>query len=137
MVDNANVFLRANKNLSEEDILMMSPLQLAYLGDAVHELYTRTYLASRDASVNSLHKEASGFVKAEAQAQILSQIEESLTEEEKRIVKRGRNAKSHTSPKNVDIRDYKNATGFEALLGYLYIRGRDSRLEEIFNLIEA
>lgn len=130
-----NVFRSVNKSLSGEDILMLSPLQLAYLGDAVYELLIRTYLLSNDLNVNELHKETTKYVKAKGQAEIIHRIEESLNEVEKSYVKKGRNAKSHSSPKNADLVDYKYATGLECLFGYLYLTGQDRRIEEIFQKI--
>ena len=124
-----------NKDLTEEDMLMLGPLQLAYIGDAVFELMVRTYILERDLSVSQLHKASTKYVKAGGQSEIYHLIEAFLTEEEKTIVRRGRNAKSHTSPKNADMIDYKYATGFEALMGYLYITNKSQRLSEIFNII--
>lgn len=130
-----NIFRQVNKDLSEEDILMLSPLQLAYVGDAVYELLVRTYLLSRDASVNKLHKMTTKYVKAKGQADVLNSIMDLLTDKELAIVKKGRNAKTHTSPKNADLIDYKYATGFEALMGYLYLKKQYSRIYDIFNNI--
>ena len=119
------------------DVRQLSPLQLAYIGDAVYELLVRTYLISeKNVSVHELHKEAIKYVKAKAQKEILFSIKESLTEEEWNVVKRGRNAKSGTVPKNADLQDYKYATGFEALIGFLYLLNRYDRVKEIFNMIK-
>lgn len=130
-----NVFRRSNTNLTGEDILMLSPLQLAYVGDAVYELLIRTFLLKQNLSVNQLHKAATKYVKAEGQSEIIHNLEDVLSETEKKIVKRGRNAKTKTSPKNADIIDYKYATGFEALFGYLYLMGEDKRIGELFQEI--
>lgn len=130
-----NIFKIINNKLTEEDIMMLGPLQLAYIGDAIFELMVRTYLLERDISVSELHKASTKYVKAKGQSEIYHLIEDILTEEEKAIVKRGRNTKSHTSPKNTDIIDYKYATGFEALMGYLYITNKSFRIFEIFNTI--
>lgn len=110
----------------------VSPLYLAYIGDAVYELYIRTMIA-KDANipVSKLHKTATSYVKAKAQSDTVHALMEFLTEEEIKIFKRGRNAKSATSAKNADIVDYRHATGFEALLGYLYFKKDFIRLEEI------
>ena len=103
----------------------LSPLQLAYIGDAVYELLVRQYLISiKNISVHELHVESIKYVKAKAQRNILFSIEDKLTEEEWNVVKRGRNAKSGTIPKNADLQDYKYATGFEALIGFLYLLKR-------------
>lgn len=115
---------------------MLSPLQLAYIGDAVYEVLIRTYLIENmNVSVNELHVEAIKFVKAKAQADIIHSLEDYLTEEEWSIVKRGRNAKSHTVPKNANISDYRYATGFEALIGYLYLIDNKERIYELFEKI--
>ena len=125
-----------NNKWDKKDVNMLSPLQLAYIGDAVYELLVRTYLLSENnISVNDLHKRAVKFVKAKSQAEIVFSLEEKLSEEEWRIVKRGRNAKSGSVPKNADITDYKYATGFEALIGYLYLLGEWNRIIELFNMI--
>lgn len=111
-----------------------SPLVLAYIGDAVYELYIRTFLVSKgNMPVHKLHKQATRYVKAKAQSDIIHGIEDQLTEEELIIFKRGRNAKSGTVPKNADITDYRHATGFEALLGYLYLNGKMERLMKLMD----
>lgn len=135
MMEEENIFRQVNKTLSEEDILMLAPLQLAYIGDAVYELLIRTYLLRRDISVNKLHRTTTRYVKAKAQADIVNSIKDTLTEREAAVVKKGRNAKSHTSPKNADLIDYKYATGFEALIGYLYLKKDYGRIDEIFTSI--
>lgn len=110
-----------------------SPLALAFIGDAVYEVYIRTYILSKgNMPPHKLHILASNFVKAKSQATIMHGISEYLTEEELEIARRGRNAKSGTIPKNADITDYKNATGLESLFGYLYLSGNMSRLKELF-----
>lgn len=130
-----SIFRKVNTRLTGEDIAMLSPLQLAYIGDAVYELLVRTYLLSRDLSVNELHKGATKYVRAGAQANIVHSLEEILTEKEINIVKKGRNAKTNTSPKNADMIDYKYATGFEALFGYLYLKSEEDRIYELFEKI--
>lgn len=135
IMESSDIFREANKKLNEEDMLMLSPLQFAYIGDAVYELLIRTYLLDRDISVNRLHKMTTKYVKAEAQSNILNSIMDILNEKELAIVKRGRNTKSHTSPKNAEIIDYKYATGFEALLGYLYLKREYTRIDTIFDNI--
>lgn len=119
-------------NINPKEI---SPLSLAYIGDAVYEVYIRSYIM-RDANmpVNKLHKAATSFVKAKAQSDIIMALSDRLTEEETAVYKRGRNAHSYTSAKNADIVDYRRATGFEALIGYLYLSGEKARLEEIIDL---
>lgn len=135
IMEGKNIFREVNRDLDEEDILMLSPLQLAYIGDAVYEILVRTYLLGRDISVNKLHKLTTKYVKAKSQSDIVNAIKSILTEKEIIVVKKGRNAKSYTSPKNVKLIDYKYATGFEALLGYLYLKKEYTRIEEIFNSI--
>ena len=118
----------------DKNVLMQySPLVLAYMGDAVYEVFIRTQLVvgSGSISVNTLHHKSTGFVKARAQSETLRKIADLLTPEEKDIVRRGRNAKSNTIPKNTDIEEYKHATGFETLIGYLYLSGETGRLLEI------
>lgn len=130
-----DVFKNMNKKLTAREASMLSPLQLAYIGDAVYELFIRTYLLERDLPVHELHKEAIKYVKAKAQSDIVHELEDELTEEEKAIVKRGRNAKTYSSPKNADLIDYKYATGFESLIGFLYLTGRQERMMELFQKI--
>jgi ribonuclease-3 family protein len=127
-----NIFRSANKKLSGEDIMMLSPLQLAYIGDSVYELLIRTYLFDKNSNVNQLHKATIKYVKAKAQSELIHRVEGILTEEEKSYVKKGRNTKTNSSPKNADLLDYKYATGFECLFGYLYLSNQDERLAEIF-----
>lgn len=130
-----NIFRKTNKELTREDIMMMGPLQLAYVGDACYELMVRTYLLDKNLSVNRLHRETINYVKADAQAKIVHKLDSILSEKEKDIVRKGRNTKTNSNPKNVDLIDYKYATGFEALMGYLYLSKQDDRLEEIFSFI--
>lgn len=110
---------------------------LAYIGDAVYEVYVRDYLLHKGLTkVNALHKEAKQYVSAKAQSSIMARLIESelLTTEELMVFKRGRNAKSHTSAKNTDVLTYKVSTGFEALLGYLYMSKQSDRLNELMAL---
>lgn len=119
--------------MDKSELITLSPLVLAYLGDTVYESYIREHLIRQNnqRKVNDLHKLAIKYVKAKAQADIIHEIEKDLTDEERRIYKRGRNQKSNTSPKNADIIDYKHATGFEALIGYLYLNNESDRLKYI------
>lgn len=130
-----NLFRNVNKNLSGEDITMLSPLQLAYIGDAVYELFVRTHLLRKEVPVKKLHKETIQYVKAKSQSDIVHALENSLTEEEKNLVRRGRNTKTNSMPKNAQVIDYKYATGFESLIGYLYLTGQDKRMVELFDKI--
>ena len=109
-----------------------SPLALAYIGDGVYEVFIRTYVINKgNRQVNKMHRASRELVKASTQSKIYHIIEPMLTEDEKVILKRGRNAKSASSPKNGDISEYRHATGVEALIGYLYIDGNISRIEEL------
>ena len=120
--------------LDQESLRMMAPLQLAYIGDSVYELFVRTMILSKDENVNKLHKKAIKYVKANAQAQTLKKLEELLTDDEKSIVRRGRNAKINTLPKNTELSVYKRATGFESLLGFLFLSKNDKRLIELLEI---
>ena len=121
---------------SETDINLLSPLTWAYVGDSVYELLIRTHLVNKTKlKPHSLHIEAIKYVKAKSQADILKKLEEYLTEEEKDIVRRGRNAENHHLPKNANVEEYMYSTAFEALIGYLYLCKKDDRLKEIFDLI--
>ncbi len=117
---------------TSEKINLLNPLKLAYLGDVVYEVYIRNYILNKcGGNVNELHKASTKLVKAGAQAHIIHTLENELTQEEWNIVKRGRNQKSNSVPKNARLTDYKYATGFEALIGYLYLLKRHGRVEEI------
>lgn len=112
-----------------------SSLALAHIGDAVFEVLVRlTVLTDGNAPVNKLHKKARDMVNAKAQAELYYRIKDALTEEEKGVFRRGRNAKSFTVPKNADLMDYRHATGLEALFGYLYLEGEKKRAVELFKL---
>ncbi len=116
------------------DYKEMSPLTLAYIGDAVYELIIRSCLVKqRERQVNKYHKLCSSLVNAEAQKKLIMKVMNTLTDEETAVFKRGRNAKSASMPKNASPSDYRNATGFEALCGYLYLSGRLPRLLEIIS----
>lgn len=109
-----------------------NPLVLAFLGDATYAHCVRYHLIARGlVKPNQLHKAANRYVSAKAQANILMNLMPELSEEEVSIVKRGRNAKSGSSAKNADIIDYRHATAFEALIGYLYLNGKEERIAEI------
>lgn len=111
-----------------------NPLALAYIGDTVYDLFIRTkVLEQGNRHVTQMHKMAVSFVNAHSQCVSIRAIEDILTEEELRVLKWGRNAKSNTVPKNADVADYRMATGFETLLGFLYLSDRTDRLETIMN----
>ncbi len=110
-----------------------SALNLAYLGDAVFELYARTYLLSEgNAPTGKINVRAKDIVSAKAQSDMYFKIYDMLTDEEKAVIRRGRNAKTYTRAKNTDLISYRHATGLEALFGYLYLKGSTERLEILF-----
>ena len=126
-------FIKREKDIN--DAKLLSPLVWAYVGDSVYELFVRTKLTNKsNAKPHKLHIESIKYVKAKAQADILKRIQDKLTEEEKDIVRRGRNTENHHVAKNANIADYSQSTGFEALIGYLYLTKQDERLEEILNM---
>lgn len=115
--------------LQDVDVCTYSPLVLAYIGDAVYELLIRTRVINQGSmQVNKMHKKSASLVKAETQANLIKVLQEELTQEELAVYKRGRNAKSVTTAKHATMIDYRMATGFEALVGYLYLTGRMDRL---------
>lgn len=118
--------------LKAGEVRMLNPLALAYIGDGVHELLVRTYVISKyKGSIHNQNQRVVKMIKATAQSAALRQMEHLLTEEEMTIVKRGRNAKSLTVPKNTPVGEYRLATGFEALLGYLFLNDEKARLTQI------
>lgn len=120
------------------DLFTINVITLAYLGDAVYEVYVRNYLIDTGVALgDDLQKEAIKYVSAKSQSRILTRLidDNVLTDEEKDIVKRGRNYKRNTHPKNTDIITYKLSTGFEALIGYLYLSKQSDRLNEIMTII--
>lgn len=123
------------REFTEKEARLLNPLQLALVGDGVYELFIRNYILSEniELTAHKIHVKAIGYVKAKSQAVIMHEIEDKLTEDESYIYKRGRNAKSATVPKNADVRDYRMATGFEALIGYLHLIGNYERLNYIMN----
>lgn len=124
--------IKKQMELNEIDIVNYSPLTLAYIGDAVYELVIRTMVVDEaNRSVNKLHKESAALVKADAQARMIMALADELDENEMAVYKRGRNAKSYTKAKNATYSDYRNATGFEALMGYLYLSEKSDRMIEL------
>ena len=117
------------------DVNQMSPLVWAYIGDSVYEQFIRNYLVTNTKfKPHKLHIEATKFVKASAQANILQKLENILTEEEKEIVRRTRNTENHHVAKNASIKDYMYATAFEGLIGYLHLTKQNERLNELLEL---
>lgn len=126
--------IRKSFELKEVDIRTYSPLTLAYIGDAVYDLIIRTVLVGRgNESTNRLHHKASSYVRAKTQSGMAEALLPCLTQEELTVYKRGKNAKPHTIAKNATLPDYHKATGFEALMGYLYLLGRTERILELVN----
>ncbi len=115
---------------------LYSPLVLAYIGDAVYEVYVRSRIICEhsDMPPNKLHGLSIKHVKAQAQSNAMKIIEPLLDDKEEAIYKRGRNSKSATTPKNADVTEYRRATGLEALFGYLYIENRQERLYELMEI---
>lgn len=115
----------------------ISPALLAYIGDAVFELYVRGLLVAKSGgNIDGIHHQAVESVKAEAQAKMLRSLDDFLTEAELDVVRRGRNSKCGHVPKNASVIDYRYSTGFECLIGYLYLGGNTGRLDEIFRQLE-
>ncbi|MGY3765700.1 Mini-ribonuclease 3 [Vagococcus vulneris] len=117
----------------EKDYTLLSGLTLAYIGDAVYEVYIRDFLIrTGQTRPNQLHRLATNYVSAKAQHFIIENMmaDDFLTEEEIKVYKRGRNAKSHTSAKNTSVFIYRSSTGFEALVGFLHLTGQKERLDE-------
>ena len=126
-------FIKITK--TPEEINLLSPLTWAYIGDCVYELYIRTNLVNTTKlKPHAMHVKAIQKVKAKSQAETLKKIYENLTEEEKDIVRRGRNAESHHLPKNSNVQEYRYATAFESLIGYLYLTNKIDRLKEILEM---
>lgn len=130
---NIEDFIKIEKD--ETEINQLSPLVWAYVGDCVYELYIRTYLVDNTKlNPHKLHIEAIKYVKAGAQCKTLSSIMDVLTEEEKDIVRRGRNTQNHHLPKNSNVQEYMYSTAFEALIGYLYLTKKYERVKEIIEV---
>ena len=127
--------IRENFECKGQDIRNYSPLALAYMGDCVYELIIRTVIVEKgNKQPQKLHREAAGFSKAGTQSAIYKALLDEVSEEEADILKRGRNAHSHSKAKNATLGEYKNATALEALFGYLYLTGRMERVLELLKL---
>ncbi len=134
MEDSFN-YLEAQFGLPDQDIRSYSPLTLAYIGDAIYDLYIRTIIVRQgNAQANKLHKKASALVKAGTQAELVNILEPVFTPEEEAVFKRGRNAKSYTTAKNATMGEYRRATGFEAVLGYLYLTKQYNRIIDLIKI---
>lgn len=121
-------YIREQFGLKKKDIRTYSPLTLAYIGDGIFDLIIRTVVVDKgNTSPNELHRHTSSIVKAHTQALMVEALEKELTPEEYDVYRRGRNAKSVTTAKNASVADYRKATGFEALMGYLYLEDKFER----------
>ena len=129
-----NSYLNEKFNIEQKDIRTYSPLTLAYIGDSIFDLVIRSILVNKgNTPVNKLHQRASQIVKAPTQAAMVLAMMDELTEEEKEWYRRGRNSKPHTKAKNASTMDYLEATGFEAVMGYLYLKGDMERICSLVN----
>lgn len=125
-------YIRECFGVKEVDIRTYSPLALAYIGDGIFDLVVRSVVVGRgNTRASQLHRRTSEVVKAHTQAEMIRVLEPMLSEEEAEVYRRGRNAKSPTMAKNATMSDYRNATGFEALMGYLYLSDRFDRILEL------
>lgn len=127
-------YMREVFGMQEVDIREYSPLTLAYIGDSIYDLIIKSLVINEgNKQVQKLHQETSSLVQASAQSKMMRTLQEILTEEEHAIYKRGRNAKSVSPAKNQSITDYRRATGFEALMGYLYLK---KDMKRLINLVK-
>lgn len=134
-MDESLTYLKELFQVEDRDVRTYSPLTLAYLGDAVYEVVVRTILVKKaNCPVNTLHHQASALVRASAQSAMIERLEDKLTEEELSVYRRGRNAHSATMPKHAAMADYRRATGFEALIGYLYLKEEIGRMLDLIHL---
>ncbi|QFJ55909.1 Mini-ribonuclease 3 [Pseudobutyrivibrio xylanivorans] len=132
MASGLNDYLNEQFNIEPKDIRTYSPLTLAYIGDAIFDVVIRSILVNKgNTAVNKLHQRASSIVKAPTQAKMAAALMDSFTEEEADWYRRGRNSKPHTKAKNATTMDYLEATGFEAVMGYLYLTGNMDRICEL------
>ena len=127
--------IRETFGIEKQDVKSISPLTLAYIGDSIYDLIIKTMVVGQSNSqVNKMHKKVSEIVKAHGQVVMYHAVEEMLTEEEMAVFKRGRNAKSYSTAKNATKIDYRMATGYEALLGYLYLQDKMDRALELVKI---
>lgn len=128
-------YMKKIPGMGNADIRTFSPLVLAFIGDCVFDLIIKTMVMSRgNRQVHKMHEETSHYVQASSQSFMMRSIQEHLTEEEHAVYRRGRNTRSVTPAKNQSITDYRRATGFEALIGYLYLHGDYERLTELVSI---
>ena len=122
-------------NMQEVDVREYSPLTLAYIGDSIYDVVIKSLVVNKgNKQVQKMHKETSSYVQASAQSLMMRTIQEILTDEERAVYKRGRNAKSVSPAKNQSITDYRRATGFEALMGYLYLTKQWKRMIDLIKV---
>ena len=127
--------LQESFSCQKVDLKTYSPLTLAFIGDAVYDLVIRAVLVSRgNRTTQELHNKKSAVVKASTQATMLRIIEDELDEDEKTVARRGRNAKSYSCAKHASVQEYRMATGFEALMGYLFLSDNEERIIELTKL---
>ncbi len=132
MAVDLNSYFNEQFGIEGQDIRTYSPLTLAYIGDAIFDVIIRSILVNKgNTAVNNLHKRASSIVKAQTQSALVKALMEDLTEEEADYYRRGRNSKPHTKAKNATTMDYLDATGFEAVMGFLYLTGNMDRACEL------
>jgi len=130
-----NSYIKEQFDIADVDIKTYSPLALAYIGDGIFELVIRSIVVGKgNTKASQLHQHTSHIVKAASQAKMIEALEDDLTEEEADVYRRGRNAKSPTMAKNASMADYRKATGFEALMGYLYLKDDFERIVELTKL---
>ncbi len=130
-----NAYILEKFGIQQQDLRTYSPLTLAYIGDGIYDLVIRSIVVGKgNTQANLLHKKTSSMVKAKTQSDIIEALMPELTEEEEAVYKRGRNAHSATMAKNASMSDYRRATGFEALMGYLYLKDDFARLLELVEL---
>lgn len=127
-----NSYILKKFDIKMKDVRSYSPLTLAYIGDGIYDLVIRSMVVGEgNTHVNDLHRHTSQMVKAHAQSEMIEELMPELTEEELAVYKRGRNAKSATMAKNATVGDYRRATGFEALMGYLYLEDEMERMMDL------
>ena len=132
---NLEADIRRQFALEDSDLRTYSPLTLAYIGDGIYELILRTIAVRQgNRQVNKLHQQTSRYAKAQAQSEMMETLLPLLREEELRVYRRGRNAKSYTTAKNASVNDYRRATGFEALMGYLYLTNQSKRMIDLIKM---
>lgn len=128
-------YMREIFNMEEVDVKTYSPLTLAYIGDCVYDLIIKSLVIGHgNKQVNKMHKETSSLVQASTQSLMMRKLQDLLTDEERAVYKRGRNAKSVSPAKNQSVTDYRRATGFEALLGYLYLQKEWKRMLDLVKI---